>query len=126
MEAKASFAQLKATLWSRSQVVRQMACDTAETGLWSTFAQSSVQSCQRLADQRPGSQYAVLGSSVDEYGTLIDTGVDLGYILHFTSDSKCRKQQNVHSTAAPNSNREQGLNHGLKMGLPWSIFWVKK
>ena len=31
-------------------------------------------------------------------------GVDLGYILHFTSDSKGRKQWTIHSIAGPKSN----------------------
>ena len=34
------------------------------------------------------------------------TGVDLGYILHFTSDSKGSKQHNLHSITGPKSNHE--------------------
>ena len=32
------------------------------------------------------------------------TGVDLSYILHFTSDSKGSKQHNIHSITGPKSN----------------------
>ena len=40
-------------------------------------------------------------------------GVDLGYILHFASDSKCSKQENMHSITGPNSNHDGNLE-GLR------------
>ena len=50
------------------------------------------------------------------------TGVDLGYILHFTSDSKGSKQWNIHSIAGPKSNHvEFGIKRHCRL-TPW-LHW---
>ena len=84
---------------------------------------------QLLGQSFPKPEWQLVGMLLTLPSRLFLTGVDLGYILHFTSDSKRSKNLNIHSIAGPNSNhvkisRFRGCQLLVAGHVGQGLFWA--